>query len=104
MTEYTEPTQEAFNSAEQVAIDVVKQAYPTITAKTGSAVRELVVRPIAYLLSWARQTLDTDRKETSVAYLKTSQLTENEKADLVASNYFVTRREGQPAKGIITLT
>ena len=104
MADYIEPTKTAFNDAEQVAIDVLTTASPSVLTKTGSVIRELVIRPIAYLLSWIRGNVENDLKQYSVAYLKTSQLTDNPIADAVASNYFVTRRQGTGSKGIITLT
>ena len=104
MADYIEPTKTSFNAAEQVAIDAVTQTAPDLLTKTGSVIRELIIRPIAYLLSWASGNVDNSIKQYSVSYLKTSQLTVNPIADLVASNYFVTRKEATSAKGIITLT
>ena len=103
MADYLEPTKTDFNNAEQAAIDVVSVACPDIMTKTGSVVRELVIRPLAYLFSWLVRNTDNDLNQYSVAYLKTSQLTENPVADAVASNYFVERREGTYAKGVVTL-
>lgn len=104
MSNYIEPTEAEFDSAQQAATDILEQTAPTVLTKVGSVVHELVIRPLAYLVSWAVGNLDDLRKKSSVAYLKTSQATENEIADLVASNYFVERRQGTPAKGTITLT
>ena len=104
MADYIEPTKASFNAAEQVAIDVVSQTAPSLLTKTGTVIRELIIRPIAYLLSWASGNVDNSLKRYSIAYLKTSQLTENPVADLVASNYFVERRQATSSKGIITLT
>ena len=104
MADYIEPTQTEYNTVEQTTLDVVSQATPNLITKTGSVIRELVVRPAAYLTSWAITNIRDLLVKTSVAYLKTSQATENPIADLVASNYFVTRREGTGAKGIVTLT
>lgn len=104
MADYIEPTKTAFDNAEQVAIDVLSQADTNVITKAGSVVRELIIRPAAYLLSWITDNIKRDIKQYSVAYLKTSQRTENEIADAVASNYFVTRRPGTKSQGIITLT
>lgn len=104
MADYIEPTKTSFNAAEQVAIDAVQQTANNLLTRTGSVIRELIIRPVAYLLSWASGNVDNSIKQYSVAYLKTSQKTENPVADLVASNYFVERRDATPSKGIITLT
>ena len=104
MADYIEPSKTAFNDAEQVAIDVLEKTAPDLLTKTGSVIRELIIRPAAYLLSWITGNINNDIKQYSVSYLKTSQLTDNPVADAVASNYFVTRKEGTQAQGIITLT
>ena len=104
MADYIEPTKTSFNAAEQVAIDAVTQTSSNLLTRTGSVIRELVIRPVAYLLSWASGNVDNSIKQYSVSYLKTSQKTDNPVADLVASNYFVERRQATSARGIITLT
>ena len=104
MADYIEPTKTSFNAAEQVAIDAVSQTANNLLTRTGSVIRELIIRPVAYLLSWASGNVDNSIKQYSISYLKTSQLTENPVADLVASNYFVERRAATSSKGIITLT
>lgn len=104
MADYIEPTKTSFQNAEQVAIDALTTASPDLITKTGSVIRELVIRPVAYLLSWVRSNVENDLKQYSVAYLKTSQLTDNPIADAVASNYFVERKQGTGSKGLITMT
>jgi hypothetical protein len=104
MADYIEPTKTAFTNAEQVAIDALTTASPDLITKTGSVIRELVIRPVAYLLSWVRGNIAKDFEQYSVSYLKTSQLTENPIADAVASNYFVTRRQGTGSRGVVTMT
>jgi len=104
MADYIEPTQRSFNSAEATATDVISQSSPTLITKAGSVIRELIIRPISYLTAWANDNLLDKLATTSVMYLKTSQATENPVADMVASNYFVTRKQGTNARGILTLT
>ena len=103
MADYIAPTKTEFKNAEQVAVDVVSQAYPSIITKTGSVVRELVIRPLSYLMAWTKANVENDIRQYSVSYLKNSQLTVNPVADMVASNYFVERKQGTPAKGVVTL-
>ena len=104
MTERIEPTKTAFDSAEQITLDVISEAAPSAMTKTGSVVRELIIRPLSYMFAWMTANLENARRISSIAHLKTSQATVNEVADLVASNYFVTRRAGTRAKGMLTLT
>ena len=104
MADYIEPTQRSFNSAEATATDVISQSSPGLITKAGSIIRELIIRPISYLTAWANDNLLDKLATTSVMYLQTSQATDNPVADMVASNYFVTRRQGTNARGILTLT
>ena len=103
MAEYKEPTQADFNSAEASTLDVMSTKYPDMLTKAGSVIRELLVRPFAYLQAWLTSNIEDLRRKSSVSYLMTSQLTENPVADLVASNYFVTRKAGTKSRGAITL-
>ena len=104
MADHIEPTKTSFEAAEQVAIDVLSQTSGNLLTKSGSVIRELIIRPAAYLLSWITDNIKRDLKQYSVAYLKTSQLTENPIADAVASNYFVTRQAGTRSQAVITMT
>lgn len=104
MAEYTEPTQTEFDSAEAVVMDILTQGSPTVMHKKGSVIHELIVRPISYLYAWATGKLDKEITESSIAFLSTSQATENTLADEVASNYFVSRNAGRRSSGVITLT
>lgn len=101
---YIEPTQTEFDTAEQVAIDVVNTNSPSVMTKTGSVIRELVIRPLSYLFAWSSSNIANLQEKSSVEYLLTSQATDNPLADQVASNYFVTRNTGTRSRGIITLT
>lgn len=103
MPSYTEPTNDAFTAAEQTTLDLLNTSYPEMQTKAGSVIRELLVRPFAYLYAWCRTNLAAYRREASVQYLQTSQLTENAIADAIASNYFVTRKQGERSHGAITL-
>lgn len=104
MSSYTEPTNAAFTAAEQTTIDVLGTEYAGMQTKSGSVIRELLVRPFAYLYAWCRTNLAKYRKESTVQYLQTSQRTENSVADAIASNYFVTRRQGTRSHGAVTVT
>lgn len=104
MADFIEPTQRSFQNAETTASDIITQSSPTLITKIGSVVREIVIRPVSYLMAWLTDNYQNTLEKSSVAYLKTSQETVNPTADLVASNYFVTRLSGTYAKGILTLT
>ena len=44
-----EPTQDSFNNAEEAAVSILQDYNAVIDSKKGSIVRELVIRPIAYV-------------------------------------------------------
>ena len=104
MADYTKPTNTEFINAEQVVTDILTTSHPQLLTKTGSAIRELIIRPAAYLLSWILGNMDNQLQKTSVSYLRTSQATDNELADAVASNYFVSRRSATKSAGMLMLT
>lgn len=103
MTQHTEPSKSEFDSAEQSSLDIMSTRYPGMLTKPGSAIRELLVRPLAYLGAWFRRNVSETLEKTSLTYLSASQLTENETADEIAANYFVARRAGARSKGAITI-
>lgn len=104
MAEYTTPTSTAFSDAEEVITDVLSTSAPQVMTKTGSAVRELIIRPAAYLLAWLMGNVEDQLSKTSVVNLRQSQETENDAADVVASNYYVTRKTATRSTGVVTLT
>lgn len=103
MADYNEPGIDSFNSAESSALDVLRQSAPAANTKAGSVIRELVIRPLAYLYAWLKENFDTYIVQFSAEKLLGSPLTVNPTADLVASNFFITRKEGVKAHGTVTL-
>lgn len=103
MNRYIEPSETSFEAAEAAAVDVLDRTCAYANTKSGSVVRELVVRPMAYLYAWLRDNMENMRRQTSAVYLKDSQLTDNQMADDLASNYFIVRRQGANARGVVTL-
>ena len=99
-----EPTQTAFTEAEEALSNLMQGYDADIDTKKGSVVRELLIRPYAYLYAKATQFLSDWIKRTSVQELSQSDDISDSIADLVASNYFVTRKQGSYATGIVTIT
>lgn len=99
-----EPSQATFNDVEQMAIDILKQKAPSVMTKTGSVVKELIVRPLSYLVAWATSNMDAVMKNYDLTYLAKSQSTDNIICDNIASTFFVTRNKGTRSKGLITVT
>lgn len=103
-TTYKKPSESDFEAAVSRSQEEINGYDADINTETGSVVHELVIRPASVLMAWIDRTLSTFVSDTSVATLSQSQSTDNELADLVASNYFVTRRDAAYAKGVVTIT
>lgn len=92
-----------FNKAEQNLINILQDYNTQLDTKKGSAIRQLVIRPYAYIYGKINNIISSWIKDTSISTLSKSLQTQNQIADQVASNYFVQRRKGVQAKGYITL-
>lgn len=103
MSDYTEPNNSEFTSGEQVILDIMSTVYPKLMTTSGSVLREVVVRPLAYVYAWLTANFNDMRKRTTMSYLRMSNATDDPVADAVASNYFVTRRAGVRSKGVVTV-
>lgn len=104
MSDYSEPLQSTFNSALATIKDIIETKCPTLISKVGSSIYELIIRPLSYVYAWFVDNADAYVDQANIAYLQTSTETDNPLADKIASNYFVTRRHGTYAKGIVTIT
>lgn len=100
----SQPTKSQFIQAEQALTDITSSYDSDIDVKKGSVIRQLLVRPYAYLYAQMNEMISNWITRTSVAYLSSTQDTSDSIADLVASNYFVERRQGSHARGVVTLT
>ena len=97
------PDKDQFDSAETLALSVMTRRFPDLCTRAGSAIRELVVRPMALLYAtWMASIEDAWRRRSPSTLLKSS-LTENADADEVASYYGVTRLQGSKARGTVLL-
>ena len=104
MADYTKPSQTEFDSAEQSVLDVLETSAPSLITKAGSVVRELIVRPFALIHAWFKSAFSRQLTESTASYLSSSTKTDNADADLLASNYFVSRRAGTRSKATIAVT
>lgn len=97
----TTPDKDQFDSAESLALSVLAKRFPDICTRAGSAVRELVVRPMSMLYATWMAAIEDAWRRRSPATLLASTATENADADEVASYYGVTRSQGAQAKGTV---
>lgn len=97
-----QPTQQQFQQAQNILQSIVNDYSADIDTRKASAVRQLVIRPYAYIFAQADNYIANRVRQSSISYLLTSNRTENQVADLVASNYFVTRLNAGYARGVVT--
>lgn len=96
------PTQTQFQNAQAVIQQTLKQYSENLDTKKASVINELIVRPLAYLYAQINKYITNRLSQSSIKTLLTSQKTQNQVADLVASNYMVQRLPGKYASGIVT--
>lgn len=96
------PTQTQFQSAQMTLQQMLSTYSGGLDLRKASAIRQLVIRPLAYLFAQIQRFLNNRIKQSSVKYLLTSDKTDNQTADLVASNYFIQRLQNATASGVLT--
>ena len=83
--------------------DVFKNTMPKLATSVGSAVYELIIRPLSIIYATIEDSLYTSIRSKSLSSLKDSPNTTVGDVDHILSNYFVTRNESRPSKGTITI-
>lgn len=86
-----------FNNAKQNLIEVARQYNQQMDTRKGSILSQLVIRPLAYIYSYMYRFISRFISQTSIATLLNNTSTATQTADIIASNYFVTRKQGQYA-------
>ena len=82
---------------EQFLIDLLKESYPDLNLNDGSAIHDLIVRPIALMLQPHR---DYIRVMARNLKLRNFQVMNEAEMDSLASNFLVSRRDGAQARGV----
>lgn len=98
-----EPTEQIFIKSQQSLINLLQDYSDELDTRKGSAIRQLLIRPYAYLYSKVNTFISNWIHQTSLNTLSQSLQTNNSVADDIASNYFVYRKTGIQAKGTLTL-
>lgn len=93
------PSIQQFKQAQSTIQSIITQYNTKLDTSKGSVIRQLLVRPYAYIYAYINKFINNWLNRTSVNYLKNTTDTQDQIADLVASNYFVTRNQGNYASG-----
>jgi hypothetical protein len=94
----------AIVAAESLLVQVMKDNYPTEDWSPNSALRDLVVKTLAYGLAYLDTTKDYVLNRSTVAGL--TSLTDADAiaaADALLSNFFITRNTGNASSGVVTV-
>lgn len=93
----TLPDKTRFNiPVSQFLIDLLSESYPDLSVGEGSVVHDLLIRPAALMLQPHR---DYIRLMSRNMKLRNYQVMDSAELDAVASNFLVTRRAGERARG-----
>ena len=98
-----DPSKSTYTSMLSRIRDIFTKDMPNIATSVGSAVYELIVRPLSIVYASIQDSLDKDIRKVSLDTLSTSTNTEAGDADHILSNYFVTRNGAKNATGVITV-
>ena len=92
------PNRTRFNiPVSQFLVDLLSENYPDLNVGEGSVVHDLLIRPAALMLQPHR---DYIRLMSRNMKLRNYQVMNESELDSIASNFLVSRREGQRAQGV----
>ena len=100
---YKYPDEESYKIKVKQFKDLLWSIVPTATASVGSVLYEWIIRPLGIASASAEKSLEELADTYTLKYLSTSTNTEEGAADAILSNYFITRRSGTNARGVITI-
>lgn len=83
--------------------DLFTKTVPTATTAVGSAIYELLLRPMSIITASIQTTLDKYHADRSIRRLSSSGNTTVGAADDILANYFVDRESGRKSTGVITI-
>jgi len=95
-------TQENFNNAESILIDIINNKYPNLDLSRGTVLRELLIKPAASIYADDTNRLDMLQSQYSIDQVyKSGQ--EAETTNLLLSNFLTTLDEGSKSTGQVVL-
>lgn len=86
--------------AEEFIMARLKEAHPALSLQPGDAIVDLLVRPMQTLLEGYRRELEIIKRGQNLSDISLLTL---EQAEDLASNFYVTRREGQVSFGTVRI-
>jgi hypothetical protein len=86
------PTSDQIQQAELLAVQTLQGQYPDLDLRTGTAVRDLVIQPTAYMMALLEQALNYYFENNTIAGITND--TPSTILDEILSNWFLTRNLG----------
>lgn len=97
------PEQKDFDTTVADVQQMVHQFDPDMSTTTGSAIRQLLVRPVAYIYTKLKELFRTFIADTSLSTLHSRPQAVTDVVDDIASNFFITRKDGTKATGTLAV-
>lgn len=99
MVTTAELTEDAYNSAVEAAVDLLRVKRPELDLRTGTAIRSLVIEPGAMLDAQMRDVVNRLRTAMSLRAMSRETTVPREDAEAVLSNFGITLGGGTKATG-----
>jgi hypothetical protein len=98
-------TQEQFDAAEGIIIELLRAGSPTLDLRKGTAIRDLIVRPAAEFHALNTLRIDDLRNSNSLKTLNENpDLGDDDVVDGLLSNLGYSRQPGEFAEGVVRVT
>jgi len=92
-------TQEQFDAAEAVLVDLTRAAYPSLDLRRGTVLRDLLIRPAASVYALNTDRLTELQNKMSLVTLSTDETADPSDVDAILANFGVERNTGNKATG-----
>lgn len=90
-----QPTQQDIIEAELLAKQILEAQYPNLDLREGTAIRDLTLRPSAFILALCKKGMDTYFSQNTL--INVDNTTPKDVVDSIMSNWFLPRRTGSLA-------
>ena len=100
---FDDVSSDLFRDYEELLVSYYKELAPDVAVASGSAVRELVIRPAAAIYARNEVALESLREQYSLNLLAQSADPDDAIADNLAANFKIVRREGTQGAGTVAI-
>jgi hypothetical protein len=94
-------TQEQFDVAERIVIDLLRSAYPTLDQRRGTVIRDTLVRPDAALTALSQERVERLRRLISLSTMADDGTASVEDINRILANFNMQRQDGAASTGVV---